>query len=211
MKTSAIKMGRDIQPVMEYGIIESRDDSFFAVSTEMGMLEASRAVSCIVAPEIGDIVLICVDQTGTCYVLSILERDGRSQGNTDLAFDGNLNIRVSGGSLSLASDEGLSLASPSFHLDAEEATVRIDKTSFFGRLVENNIAKLKLLAESVDSIIKRTVERVRSSYRYVEEHEEVQSASTRMIVDGTLTMHTKNTMHIAEGHVKIDAEQIHLG
>mgnify|MGYP000886246409 FL=1 len=32
-----------------------------------------------------------------------------------------------------------------------------------------------------------------------------------MLVDGTLTMETKNTLHTAEGHVKIDAEQIHLG
>ena len=211
MKTSARKVDRSIQPVMEYGIIDSLLDGFFGVSTEMGVLKASRAVSCIVAPEAGDVVLISLDDIGTCYILSILERAERSQGKTDLAFDGNVNIKVNGGSLSLASDEGLSLASPNFDLNAQEATVRIDKTSFFGGLVENNVAKLKLLAESMDSIIKRTVERVRSSYRYVEEHEEVQSASTRMIVDGTLTMHTKNTMHIAEGHVKIDAEQIHLG
>jgi hypothetical protein len=211
MRTSARKIDRNMQPVMEYGIIDSRQDGFFEISTETGMFRASRAVSCIVSPEVGDLVLIALDDIGTCYILSILERAVRPQGNTDLAFDGNVNIRVSGGSLSLASDEGLSLASPNFGLDAREATVRIDKTSFFGRIVENNVAKIKLLAESMDSIIKRTVERVRSSYRYVEEHEEVQSASTRMIVDGTLTMHTKNTMHIAEGHVKIDAEQIHLG
>ena len=211
MRTSARKMERNMQPAMEYGIIDSRQDGFFEISTEMGMLRASRAVSCIVSPEVGDVVLVSLDDIGTCYILSILERAERSQGNTDLAFDGNVNIMVSGGSLSLASGEGLSLASPRFDLDAKEATIRIDKTSFFGRLVENNIAKLKLLAESMDSIIKRTVERVKSSYRYVEEHEEIQSASTRMIVDGTLTMHTKNTMHIAEGHVKIDAEQIHLG
>jgi hypothetical protein len=32
-----------------------------------------------------------------------------------------------------------------------------------------------------------------------------------MLVEGTLTMQTQNTMHTAEGHIKIDAEQIHLG
>ncbi len=95
-----------MQPVMEYGIIDSRQDGFFEISTETGMFRASRAVSCIVSPEAGDLVLISLDDIGTCYILSILERAGRPQGDTDLAFDGNVNIRVSGGSLSLASDEG---------------------------------------------------------------------------------------------------------
>jgi hypothetical protein len=127
-----------------------------------------------------------------------------------LSFDGDLSVRVNGGRMSLASDESLSLASQDFELTAGKGRVMIEKVAFFGRLVESNIEKIKVVAETLDSIVRRAVQRFTSTYRYVEEHEEVQSASTRMIVDGTLTMHTKNTMHIAEGHVKIDAEQIHL-
>jgi hypothetical protein len=211
MKTSTKKANHNLQPAIEYGFIDSRDDGSFMVSTEFGIMKAVRALSCLVSPEVGDMVLVSADDAGSCYILSILERTRGSQGNAELSFEGNVNFNVRKCSFSFTSEDALSLSSPHFELNAHQATVRIEKTSFFGKFVENNIEKLRLVAESVDSIIKRTVQRLTSSYRYVEEHDEIRSASTRMIVDGTLTMHTKNTMHIAEGHVKIDAGQIHLG
>ena len=159
----------------------------------------------------GDMVLVSIDEAGLSYILSILERPEQSRTGAEISLEGDVNFNVRNGALSFTSENALSLSSPKFEVNAHQGTIRIDKTSFFGRFVENHIEKLRLVAESVDSIIKRAVQRFTSSYRYVEEHEEVKSASTRMIVDGTLTMHTKNTMHIAEGHVKIDAGQIHLG
>jgi hypothetical protein len=199
-----------LQPVLEYGMVAAPCRGGFIVTSDRGMIEASAAVSCLVTPHVGDVVLFSLDGSGASYILSILERPERTQRGTELAFDGDLSIRVEGGRMSLASDEALSLSSKDFELAAEKGRVMIDTASFFGRLVENNIERIKIVADAMDSIIRRAVQRFTSSYRYVEEHEEVQSASTRMIVDGTLTMHTKNTMHIAEGHVKIDAEQIHL-
>lgn len=199
-----------LQPTLEYGMVAAPCEGGFIVTSDHGIIEASVAVSCLVTPQVGDVVLFSLDESGSSYILSILERSERPQMATELSFDGDLSIRVKGGSMSLASDEAMSFASKDFELAAEKGRVMIDKASFFGRLVENNIERIRIVAEAMDSIIRRAVQRFTSSYRYVEEHEEVQSASTRMIVDGTLTMHTKNMMHIAEGHVKIDAEQIHL-
>jgi hypothetical protein len=199
-----------IQPALEYGVIAVNDGESLLVNSDCGLMRANVAVSCLVSPEVGDIVLISLDGAGCCYILSILERSERSSRKTELAFEGDVDLNVRGGSMTITSDQAIALASRDLGVDAQAATIRIDRTSFFGRLAENHIAKLRLVAESVDSIVRRAVQRFTSSYRYVEDHEEIQSASTRMIVDGTLTMHTKNTMHIAEGHVKIDAEQIHL-
>jgi hypothetical protein len=199
-----------LQPTLEYGTVAAPCEGGFIVTSDHGVIEASVAVSCLVTPQVGDIVLFSLDESGSSYILSILERPEGTRRTTELSFDGDLSIRVEGGRMSLASDEVLSLASRDFELAAEKGRVTIERASFFGRLVENNIERIKVVAEAMDTTIRRAVQRFTSSYRYVEEHEEVQSASTRMIIDGTLTMHTKNTMHIAEGHVKIDAEQIHL-
>lgn len=210
MNIAAKKMD-SAQPVLEYGVIEAPcEGKAFRVVTETGTMEASVAVSCFITPVQGDVVLLSLDDSGCCYILSILERPQAAQGQTELSFAGDVSLAVRGGSMSITSDEALSIASGEFELNAHQGTVCIDKVSFFGGVVENHIARLKIVAEAVDSIVRRAVQRFTSSYRYVEEHEEIQSASTRMVVDGTLTMHTKNTMHIAEGHVKIDAEQIHL-
>lgn len=199
-----------LQPTLEYGVIASPCEGGFMVTSDQGIINAGVAMSCLVTPETGDVVLISMDESGCAYVLSILERPQGTKGGTELSFDGDLSIMVHGGTMSLASEDSLALASRNFELTADKARVTIEKASFFGRLVENNIERIRIVAEAMDSIVRRAVQRFTSSYRYVEEHEEIQSASTRMIVDGTLTMHTKNTMHIAEGHVKIDAEQIHL-
>jgi len=199
-----------LQPALEYGVIAAPCEGGFIVTSDQGIINAGVAVSCLVTPEPGDVVLISTDESGCSYVLSILGRPQRAQKGTELSFEGDLSIMVHGGRMSLASEDSLALASKDFELTASEARVTIEKASFFGRLVENNIERIRVVADTMDSIIRRAVQRFTSSYRYVEEHEEIQSASTRMIVDGTLTMHTKNTMHIAEGQIKIDAEQIHL-
>ncbi len=209
MKVAAQNM-EILQPTLEYGLVAGRTGDGFAVNCDRGLFNARVAVSCLVAPEPGDVVILSL-YDGGCYILSIIERAEETRRKTELVFDGDVNLNVRDGSMSITSDETISLASKDFELTAQEGRVTLEKSSFFGNLVENNIARIRIVADSLDSIVRRAVQRFTSSYRYVEEHEEIQSASTRMIVDGTLTMHTKNTMHIAEGHVKIDAEQIHLG
>lgn len=208
MKINA-KQIKNVQPVLEYGMVAKVSKGVFQVMTELGTFESIPSFSCLVTPEAGDRVLLSFDGTGPSYILSIIERPKAA--GTEINLTGDVALNVRGGQLSMTSNEAISLASHVLEINASEGAIRMDKASFLGRIVENHVEKLKFIADSVHSTIRRAVGRFASSYRYVEEHEEIQSASTRMIVDGTLTMHTKNTMHIAEGHVKIDAGQIHLG
>jgi hypothetical protein len=205
----ALKRKERSLPALEYGVVRGEYGGRFAVATEEGVAEADAAVSCLVRPEPGDMVLLSMDDGGCAYILSILER-GRKVVTT-LAFESGLEVQVRNGGMSVATEEVISFAAGDFELSAQRARVNTDCLSFLGNVIESRIARIKVIAESVDSVVKRLVQRLRSSYRYVEEHDEIQSASTRMLVDGTLTMQTKNTMHTAEGHIKIDAEQIHLG
>jgi len=205
--------------VLEYGVVASAKEKTFLVLADGGCHEAAAAFGCVVKPEKGDVVLLSMNGQEGAYILSVLERpDGVAQ-ETTLQFDGQVRLNVRGGGLRMTADEALSfasrekltLASPELEVDANKGTVRIEGLSFFGKFLFSQIEKMKVVADAMDSVFRRVVQRMTSSYRYVEEHEEIQSASTRMLVDGTLTMQTKNTMHIAEGHIKMDAEQIHLG
>lgn len=208
---------RNSEPVLEYGIIEGQTENGCLVSASGDLFEADIAASCLLKPEPGDLVLLSVDASGAAYVLSILERSDKSR--NELIFNGNLNLEVregnlqikSGKSISLNSASCISTSSQALDITALEGTARISGLSFIGNVLNARIEKIKLVADAVDSILRRAVQRLTSSFRYIEGHEEIQSASTRMLVDGTLTMQTKNTMHTAEGHIKIDAEQIHLG
>jgi len=208
-----------LQPFLEYCIVVCEQEGKWTVAANSGQYTAKAATSCLVKPEKGDIVLISVDHEGCCYILSILDRPEQKKMPTTLFFDGQVNLEVRNGELTVSAHDGINFMTPEklvmtsedLEINALKGKASIENFSFLGRIFDGKIEKIKVIADTLDSIFKRSVQRFVSSYRYVEEHEDIQSGSTRMIVDGTLTMQTKNTMHTAEGHVKIDAEQIHLG
>lgn len=208
------------QTALEYAtVMSAKRNTCLVLSTSGGCFEATIAVSCLVQPEKGDCVLLSVNTENQTYILSILERPDQLHQETNLRFEGQVNLNVKNGGLQLtaakemsfAAQENMTLASPLFNIAARKGNIKIEKVSFFGKFLSSRIEKIRIIADTVDAVLRRSVQRLTSSYRYIEEHEEVQSASTRMLVEGTLTMQTKNTMHTAEGHIKIDAEQIHLG
>ncbi len=207
------------EPMLEYGVIERRMGAGFQALVSGRMVEAVSAASCLLRPSPGDLVLLCLDRSGTAYILSILERRNEDAAVSDLVFDGDVNVEIMRGNLhirtgediALSSAKNISLSTHALGISAAEGDARISSLNFLGNFLNARIEKIKVLADSVDTIFRRAVQRLTSSFRYIEEHEEIQSASTRMLVEGTLTMQTKHTMHTAEGHIKIDAEQIHLG
>ncbi len=210
MKILSMKK-EDRFPYLEYGMVRQATENGFVVITDSYEVEAEVAISCLVRPEPGDTVLLSMDDRGFSYILSILERPEERGKTTVLTFEGDVSVQVRKGGMQVATERDIRFATGEFELNAHDGKLCLDSLSFAGRVIKSQIERIKIIADAVDTIIKRTVQRLRTSYRYVEEHEEIQSASTRMLVDGTLTMQTKNTMHIAEGHIKIDAEQIHLG
>jgi len=216
---SLAKRIESAQTVLEYGWVAEAGEESFLVSTDSGVREAGCALSCLIRPEQGDQVLLSVDGKGNGYILSVLERPDGSNRRKTIRFDGQVCMDIRNGGLQLTAEESLSLASrekllfasPRFEIDAKHGEIRAERLSFVGRFFQSQIEKIKIVADTMDSLFRRAVQRMTSSYRYIEEHEEIQSASTRMLIDGTLAVQTKNTMHTAEGHIKIDAEQIHLG
>lgn len=218
MKSLAIVQER-VRPELEYAVVVGDTPEGFTVSVDGASYDARKSVSCLVRPEPGDVVLLAFDEVSRCHILSVLERPGGDLAPRTLAFEGPVNLQIRSGGLSvaaaehvsLASEEKISLATAELVLDAHRGVARIGAFSYFGKIFQSQVEAVKHVADTLDSIVRRAVQRLTSSYRYIEEHEEIQSASTRMLVEGTLTMQTQNTMHTAEGHIKIDAEQIHLG
>lgn len=218
MKNAAKKI-ESLQPVLEYCLVVDEQEGQWTVTASNIQYMAKLATSCLVRPEKNDIVLVSIDQEGCCYILSILERPSYEKRPTTLSFEGQVNLDVHNGGLRVFAHDGITLMTPEklsmtsedLEINALNGEAKIESLSFLGRIFSGQIEKVKVIADSLDSIFRRAVQRFVSSYRYIEEHEEIQSASTRMLVDGTLTMQTQNTVHTAEGHIKLDAEQIHLG
>jgi hypothetical protein len=219
MKINTAEKIESFHTVLERCLVVGAHGGKWTVEASYGQYAAKTAASCLVKPEKGDIVLVSIDEEGYCYILSILERPDHKRRHTTLSLDGQVKLEVPDGGLVVSAQNGirfltpekLAVTSEELEINTLKGDVKIEGLSFLGRIFEGKIEKVKVIADTFDAIFRRAVQRFVSSYRYVEGHEEIQTGSTRLLVEGTLAMQTKNTMHTAEGHVKIDAGQIHLG
>jgi hypothetical protein len=202
----------------ESGSITNRKGDELTVELGSGVVVAKRAFSCLVEPLEGDRVLVAVEASGRAYVLAVLERT-REAAKTTLRVDGDLEIRTPMGSCSIAAQDGVRIASPGeVSLTSGDLTVNtlrgkvvMEKLAFVGQWVQGEIGKLRVLAESVDSVVTRVSERVTRSYRTVDEIDQVKAGQIDYTAKEQIRMHAKNTIVTSDNLVKVDGDQIHFG
>lgn len=214
-----VKKITPLNPCLGYGTIEAREESLYTLSTPYGIVRCETAVGCLVRPRQGDTVLLSMDEEGTSYILSVLKRPAGAPGGAELAFEGQVELRVNGGSMSIAADgnvsvaagHALGLASQKLTAHAVNGEVAVGRLSFIGRRVVSRVKKISLVARTVEHTVGRLTQRLKDSFRFVRDQEEVQAGSARYLADDTLTMQAKNAVHMAEEIVSINAQQVHLG
>src|SRR5262245_54392599 len=140
------------------------------VRTDSGEFDAKRAVSCLVEPEEGDLVLLA-STAKSCHVLAVLEREGSAP--TRLVAEGDLTIQAPRGRFAIAAQEGIDLASGKdvsvvsggVSVNAVTGSVVLQRLSLLSTFVQAEIEKAKLFAGSLDSVLDRISQRVKRSYR----------------------------------------------
>jgi hypothetical protein len=207
------------QTTLEYGMVVGEMENSFRVRSIYGDYTARMAFSCLVRPQPEDQVLFSLDERGDCFILSILTRCNGAFSGTELTFDGPLSIKVQNGRMSLLADEDITIASPQeiamtsekMRIGAKRADITVERLSVLGSFLHSRIKEVKIISGRVEEIIQRLTQRLTDTFRFVKDHEEVQTGSTRYLTETNLTMHSKNAMHVAEEMVTINAEQINLG
>jgi hypothetical protein len=208
-KAVAKKMGEQIQPYLEYGKV-TKEGKTPMVETPSGFYDAVVAASCILRPGLDDQVLISLDDERVCYILAVLKRGPLRGTENDLYFEGNVSLHSEGGTLSLSSSEEVSLASGRLSMTAKTGEAVFEELSVTGSSLTSRMGAIQSIAGNVEHIFHRFTERLVDAFRFVKDHEEIQTGSTRYVVEENLTMHSKNAMHVAEELVSINAEQINL-
>lgn len=202
-------------PSLEYGLVKAAAPGRIEVETSFGAIPAVRAVSCLVEPALGDKVLLSVDMSGAAYVLSVLE----SASPVTLALEGDARLEVRGGSLSVAADRdidlscagGLAATSGEVTLRAARADATVERVHIVGRALASQFKRIRCVAGSMDQLFRRFILHARESSRFVQEHDEVQAGSRRVLVDDLCALHARNHSMLAEEQVVINADQIHMG
>lgn len=225
MNNLARKIHNDVVPspdvdrvVEETGrIVALRQDGAAVVRTATGEHEARRAVSCLVAAEVDDLVLVARSSREGAFVLAVLARDPAA--GTTVAVAGDLDVRLTSGRLRVAAQEGVDLivardvnvAAGGLRVNAAEGHVVLQSLSFLGDVVRAEIDAVKLLAGRFDAVVERLSQRVQRSYRTVTETDQVRAQRIDYTAEKTMSLHAEHALVTAEELVKVDAEQIHLG
>ncbi len=111
----------------------------------------------------------------------------------------------------LVSGSDVSVAAGKLRVNAADGDVVLTRLTFLGTFVRAEIEKVKLFAEHLDSVVDRVAQRVKRSYRSVEESDQVRAARVDYTARETMSLHGENALLTAESLVKIDGEQIHVG
>jgi hypothetical protein len=179
--------------------------------------EAQRAVSCLVAPEKDDRVLVALLPDGV-FILAVLSRSAGAA-TTVSSASGDLKVHVPAGRLSFATRDGIDMATQGeVRIAAQELGASVGRAKVYAEeivvlgskaLVEVATAKLK--GSTLESVFERTLARVKRSFRTVEEIDSLRAGDIDYKAEQNLGLRSQTTVMTAKELIKADAEQIHFG
>ncbi|APR84102.1 Hypothetical protein A7982_09451 [Minicystis rosea] len=195
----------------ELGEVQKVEGDLVTVRTALAEVTARRAASCLLAPAVGDRVLLCSEERGDAYVLAVLEQ--RDASTTTIAVEGDLALRSIHGKVSVAAQEGIDLVTAAAARIAASAVEvsAVAQLSVAASAVKAELDKVKMLATTIDSFVERVAARVKRSYRTVEELDQVKARHIDYAASGNAHVSGANTLVTAHDLVKLDGEQVHIG
>lgn len=208
---------RENMLVQDLGIITRTQKGIYTVEAHSGTYEARQAVSCLITPRQNDKVLLAGDLSEGLYILAILERE--EEHKQTLSFQGDVDLTVKSGRLAITSGQeirftsgrNIDFASPEVKVHSMKSEVHIQHLIFSGNFWMGQVEKIRLVVTAFDSLIERLTQRIKRSYRTVEEIDRLRAGRLDYLVDKLLCLRGKYSMLTAKEDVKIDAERIHMG
>jgi hypothetical protein len=189
----------------------------FIVSTQDGIFTARHALSCLVEPAVGDRVLVAGDRGNALFIIAVLERPGNAP--ISIVISRDITVGVSNGSFSIAAAQGINLvsaedmtlASSEIKISAPSASIFFENLKYIGIAIFTEIEKMKLVGRFFHSVIDSISQKVKRSYRVVEDIDHVRSSQIDYRASKNMSLRGQNALINAAELVKIDGDQIHLG
>jgi hypothetical protein len=203
----------------EAAFVEGVDGEALELRVRGGTCRAVRAASCLVAPGVGDKVLVAHSEDGQeAYVLAVLTRRDAAAA-TELVVDGDVALRSRRGTVEVAAPEGLrmmtggklELASSTLRMRAEDAKLFVKSMAYVGREVVGRISATKVAGGVLDSAWETITQQATRVYRNVREGEFVRAGSVDVRCDNAVTLQGENASMTAKKLIKMDAGQILMG
>lgn len=212
------------------GTVAGRAGAWLFVRSAEGEHRAQIAASCLLMPEDGDSVLLSLTSdlpppdahdgmhVLPCHqhVIAVLSRADAARSSVVLPGGVRLatqegHLRIEGREVHIDATAGLKARTPHLTLEAARGDLRFGHVDASAGSFTGCIGELRLAARQVGTHIGRLVQKLRSSYRAVEELDDLRAGRTRWEVEGHAQLHARQATVLAEGTVKVDGARIDLG
>jgi hypothetical protein len=186
------------------------------VRSSFGELQTRRAASCLLEPALGDLVLVLHHERGS-HVLLVLERDDGAPAR--LSAQGDLEIAAASGKVSVCGRDGVNVVTPaeaviaagSARVSAQRGEVVIGALTYAGDLVSAHIDRIKTVAQSMETIAGRWVQRLERAYRFIAHSEALRAEYVDVEARAAFHVKAETALVHSAGLTKIDGSHIHLG
>lgn len=158
-----------------------------------------RAVSCVIAPQVGDSVLITTVEN-QIWLLAVLERQDSQ--SAELSVAGDLHIR---------SDGELRFSGERLHVSAEQGDCHISDMKYSGDSLSAWVSLSRIVGKSAESVW-QTVSQISHHLLRITRHtEQVRAGQLDMQAQEYARLHAQNMVLTSKAITKVDSEQIHMG
>ncbi len=197
-------------------VVGQVDEWYFLQGIE-GCERAKQAVSCVIKVQVDDTVLVyCSADRSIAYIACVLGREQRDEGVLTLpggvelsSKAGNLNIHAK--VIDLKAGVQVSVTSPKIDVTAFESEIKVLKVQAWFDVLEAQAVHAKFAFQNLTTAVGRLLQRVRESFRWVDEVDETRAGRVRVKVEGAYQVQSRHATIHATGVVKIDGEKIDLG
>ena len=198
------------------GRVTGSHDEIFQVTTDAGVIfTARKADGCLLRPEPGDVALLWDGGSEGCYILNVLVKSG-TESRVD--FTGDATIRIDAGTLRIQApdlvmdgEKTASLCAPEITVTAVKGNASFYAFSFLAKVCTAKMEKASAVIRTLDATIDRITERVRNSFRWIENAEQVRAGRISYFIRERFSARAKHASLKADEDVTIDGKKIHLG
>ncbi|MFA5181991.1 MAG: DUF3540 domain-containing protein [Syntrophales bacterium] len=201
---------------LSYGQVTGRrEDLWFVLADDGRVLGAQRADGCLLTPEISDRVLLAEDGSNEGFILNVLVKSGRRSeilipGAGEITTgDGELSLKAA--NISVSGQKSASFAAPEVSFTGVTARTSFLSFSFLAQTLEAKIGKAATVIEALDTVCGRLTERLKTSFRWIENFEETKAGRISTIVKERFAVRARHASLLTEEEVTIDGKKIHLG
>ena len=203
---------------LDRGVVVSARAGDYTLEVGGRRVEAERAAMCLLEPRVGDQVLVAAVRDDH-FLLGVLRRAESDAAARLSVPDGDVELVAQRGSVRVAAQRGfdvttagdVAFTSRRLRLHAVEAEAVFEKLRVLGDVLHAEARKVVWAAEKVESVCERVWARVKRSYRFVEETDQLRAGNIDHRARGIARWHADNAVLTANHLAKIDGEQIHVG